>query len=108
MPDSNLFRDVWLQIYIHETISYSFGGAISVKASNVPVTIIEDTLFESNLGDIGGAISFDQGGGLYCLRCTFEIPGDLSLPEKYQHLIRAWDQMNPIVSDTSDYERRNL
>ena len=41
--DNNKFRDIWLQVYINETIENTYGGAIQVYSTNVPITIIEET-----------------------------------------------------------------
>ena len=59
LPDSNKFRDVWLQAYIGEYINNNIGGAIRVKSTNVPITLIEETAFVGNMGDEGASISFD-------------------------------------------------
>ena len=87
---SNIYRDVWLQVYIKEWIQYTFGGAISVASTNVPVTIIEDTDFVGNVGDNGAAIEFLFGGGLYCTKCRFQYLGDkFNIPDKYDELIEV-------------------
>ena len=73
LPESNQFRDVWLQVYIKENIELTFGGAISVISTNVPITIIDQSAFINNYGDSGASISLDQGGGLYCSQCSFKM-----------------------------------
>ena len=98
LPDSNQFRDVWLQVYIKEWIEYTFGGAISVKSTNVPVTMIEDTDFVNNFGDNGASISFDQGGGLYCIECRFRLTETESIDEKYNELLKEEAKMNDIFT----------
>ena len=41
------------------------GGSIAISGSNVPITLIEKSKFDTNFGESGGAINFYQGGGLY-------------------------------------------
>ena len=67
------FSNVWLQLYSNELFEENFGSVIYMDAQNVPVTIIEDSIFRNNFGDYGASISMKGGGGLYCKRCQFEM-----------------------------------
>lgn len=67
------FSNVWLQLYSNELFEENFGSVIYMGAHNVPVTIIEDSIFRNNFGDDGASIEMESGGGLYCKRCQFEM-----------------------------------
>ena len=67
------FSNVWLQLYSNELFEENFGSVIYMDAQNVPVTIIEDSIFRNNFGNYGASIEMKGGGGLYCKRCQFEM-----------------------------------
>ena len=67
------FSNVWLQLYSNELFEENFGSVIYMDAENVPVTLIEDSIFRNNFGDYGASISMKGGGGFYCKRCQFEM-----------------------------------
>lgn len=61
--------------------------------------MIEDTYFVNNFGDNGASINLDQGGSIYCIRCSFYLNStEFSvISENYGELIETEKNMNPVV-----------
>ena len=110
MPPSNQYSQVWLQTYIDENISNTFGGAIYVAGDNVPITVIENTNFYNNFGDSGASISFFRGGGLFCKSCKFELDERFGDPIKNfveEYNGRARELPNPAMKTKSSIIKNN-
>jgi hypothetical protein len=51
LPQSDEFSQIWIQTYTNETITDTYGSAISIlNANNYPITIVENTKFSNNKG----------------------------------------------------------
>ena len=73
-----------------------------MKSSNIAVTMIENTEFVNNYGDKGASISFEKGGGLFCINCVFRLDETKSSNEMYADLWEAEAKMENLFTEIID------
>ena len=66
-------EQIWKQSYHRETFKNIYGGSIQVSGNNLPVTVIEESVFINNFSENGASISLDQGGSLFIEETTFML-----------------------------------
>ena len=68
---------MFIQIFEQETIENTAGGAIVVELMNYAgLTIVTNCVFYNNFGRKGGAISMNEGGGLFAYNNVFSMLKD--------------------------------
>jgi len=74
LPPNTKYSSTWLHMFQDEEFKNVFGGGLAVHdTANSPITILKSVTFRNCFGDDGAAVKTQQGGGLFCKDCSFEL-----------------------------------